>query len=476
MSKPLSSWYDALQGTTAVGFDIETSGTNPRSSRIYNIGISVFGTKERHTNYFMENLLDSNNLEQSFLDIHEGINSKLFAQGQIDRGILSEYEQAIKNKNLVSVNTAFNQLTNAVNSVQGNSYILGQNMKFENTMFRAAINFGELTNQSIQRYNKVTGRTKDKLSDKHLFAEYESISNLKETGSDLTINQRLKEIKNQLRLGNLTEANQHLVKYSDHYTKVMNSYKTMLQGNKTPVVDLLDVTRALYAQAALRGDIDIAYIDRAANIDFLSNSLFSKPEKHLGAEDNITTKKIFDIFTKEMDAYEADGNYRSTILQSINKDIKSTNEIEKSFVKNFKSFLQEGQDSDIGTLKKKLANSFLSYSHIDHKKAVRDTIYNKTIDMLDNSTDNIDKVIQYLDSVSFAENTNQSSKTKSIMSLLKNKKLVLGSAAVVGVSMLTSDTDRESKYNTYDELYNSQYYGSQFADWQERNNSHKLMY
>lgn len=478
MSKPLQSWYDALQGTTAIGFDIETSGTDPRSSRIYNMGVSIFGPKEKHTNYFMKDLVDPNNLESSFLDIHEGINSKLFAQGQIDRGILNEYEQAIKNKQLVSVNTAFNKLTSAVERTKGPTYILGQNMQFENTMFKSAINFGEITNKSIARYNRVTGRTSEKLANKHLFAEYESIANLKELGSDLSVRERLKEIKNQVRQGNLASANQHLVKYSDHYTDIMNKYKSMLHSNKTPVVDLMDVTRALYAQGALRGDMNIAYIDRGANIDFLSNALFSQPEKHLGAEDNIVTKKIFDIFTNELDKYDADPNYRSSLLQDLDSKIKSTSEIEKSFVKNFKSHLQENQSqsSDISTLKKKLADSFLSYSHIDHKKSVRDSIYNKTIDMLDNNTDNIDKVIQYLDSVSFAENVNKPSSLSSTMSLMKNKKVLLGSAVVLGASMLSSDTDKKTNYNTYDELYNNQYYGTEFADWQERNNSHKLMY
>ena len=35
---------------------------------------------------------------------------------------------------------------------------------------------------------------------------------------------------------------------------------------------------------------------------------------------------------------------------------------------------------------------------------------------------------------------------------------------------------QEIKYNTFDELYNSQYYGTGFADWQNRNNAHRVLY
>lgn len=51
-------------------------------------------------------------------------------------------------------------------------------------------------------------------------------------------------------------------------------------------------------------------------------------------------------------------------------------------------------------------------------------------------------------------------------------------AAVFGANMMfggNKEKQRDVTYNTYDELYNSQYYGSQFADWQNRNNSHRMM-
>ncbi len=50
-------------------------------------------------------------------------------------------------------------------------------------------------------------------------------------------------------------------------------------------------------------------------------------------------------------------------------------------------------------------------------------------------------------------------------------------AIVAGTLLLGGGAEgKGEKYNTYDELYNGMYYGSPFADWQERNNAHKVLY
>ena len=53
----------------------------------------------------------------------------------------------------------------------------------------------------------------------------------------------------------------------------------------------------------------------------------------------------------------------------------------------------------------------------------------------------------------------------------------IGAAVVAGTLLLGGGAEgKGEKYNTYDELYNGMYYGSPFADWQERNNAHKVLY
>ena len=59
----------------------------------------------------------------------------------------------------------------------------------------------------------------------------------------------------------------------------------------------------------------------------------------------------------------------------------------------------------------------------------------------------------------------------------KKKFLAIGGGlAAANLFIGGGEKGEDKKYNTYDELYNNQYYGSGFADWQERNNAHKILY
>lgn len=485
MTQSVSTWVEALKNADAFGLDLETTSTNPKAASIYNIGVSSFRGEGKHKNFFMPNIVDADNLEQSFLDAHKSVNSKLFAKGQVDRKILEDYSAAIQAKDLQSVDTAFSSFSRALEESKGSKFILGQNLGFENRIIKEIVsNPSNLEGQNMSQatlegYNKATRRGgTHRTVGVELFSQYD-IDDVKlglgGDGSSLQQKSRdiLKSFKNS---GvNSSEAMSKMREYSSHYDKVMDKYKELITSSAkgpVPIVDLQDVSKALYARAALAGDLKPEYFNRAYSVDFLSNSLLSSAEKHLGAEDNITTKKIFDIFTTEYDKYSQDPNYKSEVMQGINSKIESTNETSKSFIKNLMSHINE----DPSKASASISNSLDYYSHIEHQKGLRETIHAKTLSLL-GEENGADKAVEYLGGVDLTSE-NKPLPKKAIIEKPKSnlKRNIIAGAAVFGAGMMLSSGQEEKKYNTYDELYNDQYYGSGFADWQNRDKSHTLNY
>ena len=68
------------------------------------------------------------------------------------------------------------------------------------------------------------------------------------------------------------------------------------------------------------------------------------------------------------------------------------------------------------------------------------------------------------------------SQSKNFLKTHKNKVALVGAGLAASLFIDGSEKGEDKKYNTYDELYNNQYYGTGFADWQNRNNAHKVLY
>ncbi len=61
--------------------------------------------------------------------------------------------------------------------------------------------------------------------------------------------------------------------------------------------------------------------------------------------------------------------------------------------------------------------------------------------------------------------------------------MLVGAGALVGVGLLSSgprrdveEPRRKQETGAYNELYENVYAGQAYADWQQRNNSHKMSY
>ena len=62
--------------------------------------------------------------------------------------------------------------------------------------------------------------------------------------------------------------------------------------------------------------------------------------------------------------------------------------------------------------------------------------------------------------------------------MARNSKVLMGLTAL-GVVAMVGSNNRQSKkeeLTSYDDLYENVYLGQEYANWQERNNSHKMIY
>lgn len=507
----IASWNDVMKDTTVHALDIETTSTQAQKAKIYNIGTSHFtpdgkgGYLDNSTEHFITGIGKNRSrrpLAEQLLRAHNTPNAREFAEKQKARGIFDLYAADVKNH--TTIDHAMNSFSRTLANTDGKSFILGQNLNFENQMFKAAIDKDDaqgLHSDTISNYNTATGRASKKNASTELFKEYADIEDTKKEATGF-----FRSFKAMLR--NRSEVSDEAMKtrlgeYTASYDKVVDSYKAMIaksaKGN-IPIVDLMDITRATYAHAALRGDMGAEFINHGSSINFLLQHMFDgRQEQHIGTSDNKDALDIFNKLTSEYDKYKADPTYRSPVLQKINKAFTETNELHSSYVRGVSNSIEEisqqAGTTSIGIFKakakKRLNDSLISYDYINQGRQSRSNIHQGLMDALETIPENVHSVegantylsnkLKDLSTVHEAESFAASNVAKTTVEHLKNKllnkKVLIGVGSIVAANLLfSSGTKDQGEYNTYDELYNSQYYGSQFADWQDRNKHHKMSY
>jgi hypothetical protein len=503
-SKTSSSWTEMMRDTTVHALDMETTSIKEGTAKIYNIGTSHFypDGSQKHTEDFIKGLTDplgAKSQEEQLLDLHSTPNARRFGQEQLDRGIFTDYVNATKDH--TTVDSSLSKFSTEMDKTTGKSFILGQNLNFENKMLKAAQNKKDpsqvLSKSAVQHYNDVTGRTGKKLADTDLFKEYETIENDKETAR-FRFNDLKSIIKNSARHSD-DVMRDHLGKYSDAQDKVMESYRNLIEKSATtltgerhiPIVDLMDIARATYAKAAVHGDMNPEFINHGSSINFMLKSMFNgREELHKGTSDNTDAYDIFKVLTQEYDKYKADPKYRSAILQKVNKGFIDTNEIHESFVRNISNRLEESSGNK-QAMKDAINKGLIDYEHINTGRGARSKVYQGLVDALEDIPKDANtgpKATAYMEAKLQDLNTKHSIEAKlatkeskitaqTLKTKLLNKKVLGVVGALVAANIVFSGGRKDQgEYNTYDELYNNQYYGTQFADWQNRNKHHKMSY
>jgi len=324
----------------------------------------------------------------------------------------------------------------------------------------------------------------------------------------------LNELNEQRTYGSKVDVQKALLKYVDANVEVINLLNNQvhqIHGVKGRYVgiDSMHIHRALMAFGALHGDVDLHNLRLGNSVEAQMRAwLGMSVEAHESLDDSRVQSRIFNLMVDELEKYSTIPNYRSSMMQQMNTYLNDNNVAYETFKRNILN--------EIGNLDKERGFEFHEYQKQRASYAARIYEYMSKKDKelkrsSDPSAEQQRKFLHYTKSV-FSEQVNDKKNNHTAKSIAKKMEqifaeadvdeevskvkiptgdyvdraknfvkkhpyMVAGAAALAGASLfLGGETNKEPvKYNTYDELY-GQYYGVGFADWQNANNAHKILY
>lgn len=508
-----------LSKMTTVSLDLETTGLQS-SDEVWSGGF--YSVKEgavlnKHQSFFHINAKDEyrdlTNASQIESVLEKAHSSAEFGARQAGRGlnpdgtttknVLSEWAHAVINKQVTDQNSFIGKLGQELSDKRGNILLL-QNVNFEDRVLSQAYASGE-----IPAFKAITDKfvTKGLPPSMHpsfgeSFQRYLLPTNVYE--SRLLQANSLKELQRVYGKGEDTK--DALFNYRKSSMAVLHEHtKNIFEAGRsggTAVVDLMDMTKALYAHGALSGQIPVSHLAFGTKVDTLSKAILNQAEEHSALSDAIQQQKIFKRVSEELATIKREGHlYESPLINDLMNQIKKdklySTQLKDRALSVTREYLENSKDITLEGLSERLDKRFyLPNKHLSkevHEEFSVSDYYDKMGKRLENHFDehgklktNVEGVLEDLSNFGKDYKYTKTEATKSALSMdrlakLAGHKAVKIGAGVVGAGFVGSmffggdkEKQKEVKYNTYDELYNNQYYGSAFADWQNRNNSHRM--
>ena len=328
------------------GFDTETTGldtTNVKLSkrdRIWQVGLATegIGGVEEHTNPFFTSKADGS-LEQSTKMSRPYLESSLkhgngkFSQTAFEQGNFNEFIGLYEKGGL---STLDNSIKNTLGTLDSKDVVVLQNMNFENRMLRSSLEQGILSNDV---YEDIASRM--------------MTVDLNPDGSVNTLLQRPAKVQEQMRKADMLYHTEYLNNMSEDsfqtYRQTVNNaiaeYSTVINDSKrvgAVAVELQDLSKAFLANAANRGLIDKSTSTLGLNIDFLSNAVLGRAEKHTALQDSKDTVDLFKTMWSMNSELNSGAELSENTLETLSK-IKSQqpDEINKRFLSSVKSVIND---------------------------------------------------------------------------------------------------------------------------------------
>lgn len=524
MNHPISGLDSAhlmqsLQNIGVYVVDVETTGLQ-RSDKMFSAAYtkmdiqrttsSPIETKESFFNVIKRpKLSEYQSTPTAFVDeieqrLARAHSSEVFGTKQLEAKSLREAAQAIADNKSVQPAAFLKDFTGAVSGEANGALVLAHNAQFENNQFE------RLNGSTSKSYDKAYQQAKaSNLDNQGLFGANKEISNWSNEDGQEGITQRIRKAYNSYAEAVKGNTNPALVKQAlgDYAVENKNLMNHMIgqinnvsgQAGKYTNLDTMPMVKALMSFGAINGDVDKGNLLLGGKIEHLGMAWFGEAESHTAGGDTRLQGKISQTLFKELEEFGRDPKYRSERLRTLNKYIND-NDIA---TKTFKSSLVSEVTS---TTKYKTKAEYITgvydwidssverYSIASGSQDERVGLANKikvhfdeTLELKPNATSetiarDMEGWINKLESTADSQKAGRvamseiASQGKSFLKAHKNK-VALAGAALAGTMFLDgSEKGEDQKYNTYDELYNNQYYGTGFADWQNRNNAHKVLY
>ena len=524
--KPINrggSLRDSLKGMGIYVLDTETTGLQ-KSDKMFSAAYSKTNGKITNTPISITNNtfdINVNANRTAFIDVNgnydvdrhisavennlrKAHSSRKFGEEQHKRGSLRSIAEDIVHGRLTTHEEFLTSLAEQFNVDKEGSIVFAHNTNFENSVFN-----------NIRGDQRNTGFTSifDALQERNisnskgLFSIYHTLSNPTKVVDNHGSVQKANAFYNEYMIDAIKSKdptrikdtlNSYASKQMDVVDDLIEQIKiTKLKQGAYSTVDTMHLQRALMSFGALSGDVDVANLRLGNSIDVMSKAWGFGPEQHTAIDDIDKQRKITDILVEEIDNYRKDSAYRSDRLSVLNKYINENNigteTYKKTILNEFMNKVKSKDDHQALTKFNDFIenqNSLYEVASGDHQERLNfAAAFNAEKDKLlaDKELgfkavkDRLEKFASSphnIDSPS-AKSSNKALKGFDMLEHVKANKGMygIGAAVVAGTLLLGGGTEgKGEKYNTYDELYNGMYYGSPFADWQERNNAHKVLY
>lgn len=284
MSTNLSQMYDRL-----ASFDTETTGLNVSKSNIWQLGFTSSSTSiESEVNPFL--LFDAK--KNTWKSSRKFNNAAAYTQAlRTSNGEFSEmsynsgaFKNNIKQFSKKALNNIDQGFKNTIGQITGNDILVMQNHKFENRL---------LLDKRIKGLISEDAYTSVQDNFKYLSTTDNGLFN---TPTKVQQVLREAEFKRYTTLeSNPNIKKRHISSYTDKMNEVIDAYKFEMDNSlgKTIVVEQMDITKALYANAINSGLMRPEHSNIGLSIDFLTQTLYGYKEKHTALSDSKDTLKVF---------------------------------------------------------------------------------------------------------------------------------------------------------------------------------------
>ena len=256
-----------------VSVDIETSGRDSVSDKIWSMG---FARRNTGRELFVNSL--GTNDPAAYLDLMMRSQAD-FTQAQLDRGSLTPFFDSLKSNKAMSPSKAANEL---VKELAQQKAVLIQNHNFENSFLGQMLQNEGIQKPDMRYFTRTEGFQDD---GKFLYTPPAA------TSGRANASYSFEKYLNGKNPNDRRAAEHAFMGVADTYEKEMAS--PTRKGSF--VIDLMDITKATYAQASQLGLIDPEYMTTGTSVDFLSRNLMQfGEEQHTALDDAQRQVKIFD--------------------------------------------------------------------------------------------------------------------------------------------------------------------------------------
>lgn len=336
-SNSFDDFFDKL-----ASFDTETTGIDTKKDRIWQAGFTKKGidTEEVVNPFFrfdeVKKAFEPEDL--SIIDFHERMresNGAFSRQAYANNNFAELFYRHHVTKDLS--NSLSDTLEKTLGNISRGDILVLQNHNFENKLIQRGYEDGLISKTTYQRLQ-------DKMEFLHVDHKGSTLGLLQVPTEVSDAAQRASFLYNTQYLDNIRDQRRTFTRYKNAMNDVMDAYKSAMSrvDRGAIVIEQMDVTKALYANA-----IDLGYMDRnhatiGLNIEFLNDALFDgKVEAHTALSDS---KDTIDVFKKTWTMLE---ELRTGTVSEATRDIlvslneKQYGEAHKQFLKSVDGVLND---------------------------------------------------------------------------------------------------------------------------------------